>query len=164
MFFLIGFDLEGLIPLIVTIDIVATAFQSEEKFLIKCNRKFFSGYSKEERSEMISHLVKNGTINGDQVIKVNQIVPDQIAIKVPGEEKGEAESHNHIKEDKQLSAFVNQSQDKLDRFQNNNYFPSADSSKLYDKKPRSERIKELRQEYKDGLMSKEDYEEALRNL
>ena len=165
--FLVGCELEPLMFVIVFIDMVSMIVKSEENFIIYCNKKYFKGMSKEEKlsaaklfiGEHNREVAKNYAVSKTASSSVTQP-----AIKVPGEDKDEAETHNHIKEDARLSAYVEKSQDKMDRFQNNNYFPSVDSSKTYDRKTRSERIEELKNEYKDGLISKEDYNEALRNL
>lgn len=165
--FFLGCDLPNLMGFFAFVDGLIVACKSEEKFLIYCNKKEFKKLSKEDRIPYAQSLLKKNesTTDAGQVVQtVLKQVQNEPAIKVPGEEKNEAETHNHIKPDEKLAAYVEKSQDKMDRFQSNNYFPSVDSSKIYDRKPRSEKLKELKEELKSGLISKEEYNEELKKI
>lgn len=70
--------------------------------------------------------------------------------------------HEHIKEDVNLKEKIDASQDRLERYQNNDYFPTA-NAKLSGKE-KAKKAKELKEELKGGLISKEEYDEAITNL
>lgn len=72
------------------------------------------------------------------------------------------DNHEHIKEDKVLASKINKSQDRLDRYKSNDYFPTT--NKTLNMKEKTNRIKELKEELKAGLMSKEDYDEEMKKL
>ena len=70
--------------------------------------------------------------------------------------------HEHIKEDVNLKEKIDASQDRLERYQKNDYFPTA-NAKLSGKE-KANKAKELKEEFKSGLISKEEYDEAITNL
>lgn len=148
----------------VFIDLIFTLLKTKERFLIYCNKKEFRGMPYGEKVAKAKEILQTQREEKTILEKISDKVDNQIAIEVPGEERNEENTHNHIKADPVLSAQVSKAQDKLDRFQNNNYFPSVDSSKTYDRRTRQDKINELRDELKSGLISKEEYYESLRNL
>ncbi|MCQ2978751.1 MAG: hypothetical protein MJ245_03035 [Clostridia bacterium] len=86
----------------------------------------------------------------DDIDEVNTLKEDNII---------DDKYHEHIKEDETLSNQINKSQDRLERYKSNDYFPNTNNAVS-----KKDQLKELKEELKSGLISKEDYIERLKQI
>lgn len=116
-------------------------------------------YAKVElNTERLNTRAVNG-INITVVDKETDTVKDNyIGNGIDGKE---LDDHEHIKEDIYLKKEIESSQDRLERYKSNDYFPNANYQPKVDVK---KQMKELKEELKSGLITKEEYESKLREL
>ncbi len=128
------------------------------KLDVKPVRKYdISYYYSDEYKEELKRMEEEKNNNVSDI----QLELDTVAENYVNDDSMDSEEHEHIKEDPYLSEKINKAQDRLARYQSNDYFPSV-SKPTY--KDINARRKELKEELKAGLISKEDYEEMLREL